>query len=356
MKKSILVVQPYVTNYRLPIFESFSIEYNTILCASVDNSFSVNNLNINKQNFIFMRTEEIKILNGKLFWQKNLISYFFQKKPDYIFITANPRYLSTWVLLLFAKIKNNKVFLHGQGLYRKKSISKLDKLIYFLFDILCQKYICYTNLSKESLKKISIYKKCEVAENSIINKNEIEKNDVSKNGILFIGRLRDGSNIEMLIKAMININNNEFSLHIIGDGNYLKILKKKYFKYSWIIFYGAIYDNKQISEISKRCIIGCYPGDAGLSVLHYMSLSLPVIVHSDLRNHMGPEVSYIEENIEGVYFKRNDQNSLEDALKKLLLDKYKLLQMQKAAFKKYKYITNPPLYKRLLNIIKKGID
>lgn len=355
MKKAILIIQPYITNYRLPIFKSFSKDYKTILCASVDNSFNVD-LDIDDKDFKFIKTEEKKLLKGKLFWQNNLIQYFIEERPDNLFITANPRYLSTWLLLIFAKIKNKKVFLHGQGLYSKENISKSNKIIYALFNRLCDKYICYTNTAKDSLIGLPIYNKCEVAENSIVNNNAIEKQDISQNGILFIGRLRDGSNIEMLIESMISINkNNNLSLHIIGGGDSLEKLKSQY-NYDWITFYGAIYDNSQISEISKKCILGCYPGDAGLSVLHYMSLSLPVVVHSDMKKHMGPEVSYVEENIEGIYFERNNQNSLEESVKKLILDKNKILEMQNNAFIKYKKITTPALSDRFLNIIKKDGD
>lgn len=354
MKKTILIIQPYITNYRLPIFKSFSKDYKTILCASVDNSFNVD-LNIDDKDFKFIKTEEKRLLKGKLFWQNSLIKYCKREKPNNLFITANPRYLSTWLLLIFAKIANKKVFLHGQGLYSKENISKSNKIIYALFNKLCDKYICYTDTSKESLIGLPIYKKCEVAENSIVNNNEIAKQDISQNGVLFIGRLRDGSNIEMLIESMVNINkNNNLSLHIIGDGDSLEKLKNQY-NYNWITFYGPIYDNSQISEISKKCILGCYPGDAGLSVLHYMSLSLPVIVHSDMKKHMGPEASYVEEDIEGVYFKRNNQNSLEESLKNLILDKNKILKVQKNAFMKYKKITKPSLSDRFLKIIRENI-
>jgi len=351
MKNSILIIQPYITNYRLPVFQAFSNEYKTTLYASIDKSFDVD-INIDDNDFKFIEIKEKKLLKGKLFWQSGLIKYFYQKNPDYLFITANPRYLSTWILLIVAKVKNKKIFLHGQGLYNKNNISILNKITYILFAKLCHKYICYTETSKESLKDLSIYPKCDIAENSIINKNEIEKQDVSQNGILFIGRLREGSNIEILIESMIKINQNtNLFLHIIGSGDSLEKLKKQY-KYNWIKFYGAIYDNNKISEISKKCIIGCYPGDAGLSVLHYMSLSLPVIVHSSLNKHMGPEASYVEEDIEGIYFERNNQNSLEDTLKKLVFNKNKILEMQKTSFEKYKYLTNPPLSDRLLNIIR----
>ena len=351
-KKRIMVIQPYITNYRLPIFKSFSKEYKTTLCASVDNSFNVD-LNMNDKNFYFIKTYEKKILNGKLFWQSGLIEYFNRKKYDFLFITANPRYLSTWVLLIFAKFKNKKVFLHGQGLYSKTNISILNRLIYFMFNILCEKYICYTNSSKDSLKKLSIYNKCEVADNSIVNENSIEKEDISQKGILFIGRLRESSNIEMLIKSIIkiNVNNNIFSLHIIGGGDSLERLKSEY-QYDWIKFYGVVYDNKIISEISKQCILGCYPGDAGLSVLHYMSLSLPVILHSNLKQHMGPEASYIEDDIEGTYFIRNNQDSLEKTLKILIENKNKIISMQRSAYKKYKNITDFSLSDRFLEIIK----
>lgn len=358
-KSNILLLQPYITNYRLPIFKSFSKVYKVVLCSSFDSSFDVNSDN-NSTDFTFEKLEEFTFFNKRIFWQSGLIKYFLKEKPDILFITANPRYISTWLLLILSKIFNKKIFLHGQGLYSKEKISIFNKIIFFLFNKLCNTYICYTKSSKDSLEHLPIYKKSKVAENSILNNYSIRKTNITSKNILFIGRLRKGSNLELLINVITSINakrslEEKIFLEVVGGGDLLEKYKKD-FQYDWITFHGVIYDNKLISNISKKCSIGCYPGDAGLSVLHYMSMSLPVIIHSDLKKHMGPEASYVKNNFNGIYFERNNQESLKSSILQILDSTILLSKLQNNAYETYLKITNPPLSERFLKIINEELN
>lgn len=353
--KKLLIVQPYLTNYRIVIFKKISRIYNVLLCSCEEDTYG-NISTKHTQNFKYSALLEYTFFGQKLFWQSGLLFEFLNYKPDILFVTANPRYLSSWVLLVWAKLYGTQILLHGQGLYKKTKVSIFNKVVYYFYNLLCTKYICYTDSSKESLKGLPICAKCEVAENSIVNDFSIQKQDISQNGVLFIGRLRDGSNIEMLINAVSRINENrdtvsKLVLHIIGAGDRLLFYKEQYMEEEWIIFYGEVYDSSTISEISKNCVMGCYPGDAGLSVLHYMSLSLPAVVHSDLPKHMGPEASYVVNNYNGVMFERNSLESLRQVLESVLDDRDKLLQMQQNAFQTYKDISEPDLADRIVKII-----
>lgn len=357
--KKLLILQPYFTKYRIPVFKSLSEKFNVCLCASVDYSFDVEE-NLDTSTFRFRKLKETHFFKNTLYWQSNLIKYFLKEKPDLLFLTANPRYLSMWAILILAKISNKKVFLHGQGLYSKNKISIFNKIIFYLFNMLSTNYICYTKISKESLNSLPIYNKSKVAENSIVNENPIEKQDTSNNGILFIGRLRKGSNLDLLINVVNELNENiineKIKLHIIGGGNDLEYFKSK-FSNTNINFYGAIYDNSKISEISKECIVGCYPGNAGLSVLHYMSLSLPVIVHSEIKKHMGPEVSYVIDKYNGFFFKQNNYESLQKTIKNIFIEKNEDIKpLQINAFHTYKNITTPSLSERFTKIIEDAIE
>jgi glycosyltransferase involved in cell wall biosynthesis len=353
----LLLVQPYLTKYRLPVFKQLTEKHEVTLLASKSNEFgrgifddTLNIETVTERNFF-----------GVFFWQPGLVKKIASNKFDVLLITANPRYLSTWVAVMLAKLKGVNVLLHGQGLYRKKSISLSNRLTYFLYSKLCDQYIAYTQLSKDSFKGLSIYKKTSVAENSIVNNFPIEDKASNEKGILFVGRLRHGSNIKMLIQAIIKINEetsdpqNLMQLHIVGGGENLEQLKTEFSSLAYIHFWGEIYDSQEISKISKHCFSGCYPGDAGLSVLHYMSLSLPAIIHSSMHRHMGPEPSYVQEKTNGIYFERNDLASLKNAIQYIYSDKTQLAIMQKNAFETYTDITEPPLAERFERIIQEVI-
>jgi len=108
--------------------------------------------------------------------------------------------------------------------------------------------------------------------------------------------------------------------------------------------------------LSKDCKVGVYPGDAGLSIVHYMSLSLVPIVHSDLTKHMGPEPSYIKDNENGLMFIRNDKDSLADIIKKVLINKELTKKLSKNAFNTYLVLNSPTMAEKLINIMKPYVN
>jgi len=172
--KKVMLVQPYITNYRVTVFKKISELYNVLLCASEHDSYG-KVIADSTQYFRYKTVKESAYMNKKFFWQVGLFTQYKHFKPDVLFITANPRYLSSWVLLVWVKLNGAQILLHGQGLYKKTKVSIFNKAVYYFYNLLCTKYICYTDSSKESLIGLPIYAKCEVAENSIVNDFSIQK-------------------------------------------------------------------------------------------------------------------------------------------------------------------------------------
>src|SRR5680860_1857230 len=76
-----------------------------------------------------------------------------------------------------------------------------------------------------------------------------------------------------------------------------------------------VHDDSRIAKISRSCRTACYPGDAGLSVVHFFGLSLPPIVHDDITTQQGPEPSYVENDVNGfVYEKSGGESALAKTL------------------------------------------
>jgi glycosyltransferase involved in cell wall biosynthesis len=197
-------------------------------------------------------------------------------------------------------------------------------------------------------------KRFTVIYNSIVNHYPIppEEKDYSKIGILFIGRLREGCNLELLCESIIELRNENYpiSLHIIGSGELCKFYTNKYNGGGYMKFYGDLYEQKEISEISKECIIGCYPGNAGLSVVHYMSLSLPCLVHDNIMNHQGPEPSYVRDRNNGRLFHYGDKESFKRTIKEML-DTGDLHLYGKEAYNTYLQLSNPSYAQRIINVL-----
>jgi len=290
-------------------------------------------------------------------YQHGLVSYMVHNRPDAVIIWANPRCISTWFVLLAGKILRIPIYSRGHGLYKKVKISLGYKLMYSLLISLSKKYICYTDSVKESLLPlVKNPDKLVVDYNTLYNDYPIypEEKTAQEKGILFIGRLRARCGIEELIE-MIKFLKSKYSfnldLHIIGDGILGEWVREKSKENDWIIYHGMIYDDREIQKISRECRFGVFPGTAGLSVVHMMSLSLPPLTHDYMYAH-GPEPSYIQPGVNGWFYNKFNHEALSSAI--LDISRIPVSDMkiyQKNAFETYQKLRTPPLHERLWSIV-----
>ena len=358
--KKVCFIQPLITNYTIPIFAELGKHTHlTIVYSPVDTRQGFES----KANVVI---PEAKLIEVPTWWppfgrngmvQCGLIRILKDMQPDAVIIFANLRYLSFWSVLAWCKLQRIPVFPHGHGLYKKRSPGFLWKVIYRIVFWLSTVYISYTPSVAESLSCLGLpKKKIAVAENSIENLFAIppEQKTGRENGILFIGRLREGCRLDLLLSVVAQIHvehHSDIMLHIIGDGIDTEHFKSLASGMSWVKFHGSIYDPEKISEISRQCMAGCYPGNAGLSIVHLMSLSLPPITH-DMLQHQGPEPSYIENGVNGVLFDYSTSDKgLVSALRSIVDHPEQLRSLQYGAYSTYKQLTDPSLAVRFVNII-----
>jgi glycosyltransferase involved in cell wall biosynthesis len=283
--------------------------------------------------------------------------YIRRERPDVILIFGNPRYLSLWTTLLWGKLLRIPTHVHGHGLYKKWHISTFYRLMMTVLLKLATSYICYAPIVRQSFLGHGFSgRKLTVAHNSLTNHFPVRPQEKTgrERGVLFVGRLRQGNNLQLLVRSMDRIRRVDglpLMLHVIGTGEEAQLLKKDTGNRPWVVLHGEIYDQERIRKVSLDCFLGCYPGNAGLSVEHLMSLSLPIITHDNLRAH-GPEPSFIRDGVSGVlYDHANPEESLYQAIKSLATDSSKLRRMQLAAFEDYRRLVTPPLATRLWTIL-----
>lgn len=353
----LMIIQPVITSYRLDFFNELATHFNDVIvfsdCIS-NQGFSENIDGL----FKFVRTKTYGN-RANIYYQTKIISYIIKEKPKLVFMTADLRALNFWAVLFICKILNILVYSHGQGLYNKPNPSSVRKFLYKSIAFLSTRYICYSSISRDSLAHIGIsHSKMKVIDNVILNKHPISPivKEPHLKRLLFIGRLRDGCNMQLLFDAMISLRANgmNIGLDIIGSGinlnRYMCNAKKHRLD---VVFHGKIFDEKKISEISKGCLIGIYPGDAGLSVVHYMSLSLIPIVHDSINSHMGPEPSYIINGTNGYTFTRNSCDSLVKVIDKALNSDNSDVIL--SSFNSYQELIKKSMGKKFINIASKDL-
>jgi glycosyltransferase involved in cell wall biosynthesis len=297
-------------------------------------------------------------MGRKFGWiQWSVVRYILRERPEAIFLNANPRYLTFWITLVWAKALAIPVYAHGHGFYRRGRVGAAYKLMMTALLKLVTSYICYAPVVRQAFLDNGFSgRKLAVAHNSLINRFPVlpEEKTGAEPGVLFIGRLRRDSRLDLLMRVIERVRREDglpLRLHVVGDGEEAGALRERARDYSWVVFHGGIYDSEQIRKVSLECSLGCYPGKAGLSVVHMMSLSLPVITHDDLRDH-GPEPSFIRDGVSGLLYDHADpERSLYQAVRSLASDPAKVAEMRRNAFADYQSLAHPSLAERLWAII-----
>ncbi|WP_324746156.1 glycosyltransferase [Pseudomonas veronii] len=356
--KKLFYVQPILAGYRTPIIEKLANHFDTYAFYDNTNAQKQGHMAARSATSTTMQSPSISLFGERLFYQRNVINKILQIKPDAIISFANPRFVSFWLLMIISCVLKIKFYAHGQGLYSYPKPSRIRKLMYRTICRCSTKYVCYTELSKETL----IAAGCD-PRNLVTIQNSLElqatihpdQKTYKEKGVLFIGRLRDGCRVDILIKAIQIARSKDqlIELHIIGGGQLENYYKTHYGGVPWIHWYGAIHDNLRIAEISKSCRIGCYPGDAGLSVVHMFGLGLPPLLHRNIEEHMGPEPSYIIENTNGFLFNPSSgENELSATLNNIWeLPQQHLRNIANAAYTKYLDLNNPAMGDQFVQLV-----
>ena len=351
----ILIIQSYLAKYRADLFNEISEKYKEVhVITSKDKNYEYGLGSSNKFNHILLKRINFFFFHIQIGIEKKILFL----KPDKIFIAGDFTSLSYWSTLILSKFKSIAVYVHGQGLYKKQKKNYLYKFLFLITLMFCKKYICYNKFVKKDLLRFNIKsKKINFLNNTIINHHKsLPSKTKDKNEIVFIGRLRIGSDIIFLLEVLKNLKvNHNIDLHlkIIGSGeeknNLIKFSKLNKLN---VKFYGEIYDLKKISKICKNSKFGIYPGDAGLSVVHLMSLSIIPIIHNDFQKHNGPEPTYVNKN-NGFLFKRKNFTSLTDLLIKITkMHTKELYRLSKNSYQTYLLLNKVKMSDKLIQILK----
>lgn len=341
----LLIVQPVLASYRVPIVKALA-------CSEAVDDLVV--YSDTSEEFGYVEGEGLDLRQagwrcflGFIYHPSSLFSYCRTlHNSSHIIHFADFKYTTLWIGLVLSKILGREFYVHGQGGYKGRA-SFFKKMIYTVAVSLSSGYICYTEFSKNSIKNLVpyfLYNKISVVDNSLYMVSE-NLFDVTSNGLFYVGRLREGCGIELALKAAESLG---ITMHVIGDGEYLEQLKKKYLS---AYFYGAVFDVEQQKKIASLCMAGIYGGDAGLSVVHYMAWGLPVIVHSSMAQHMGPEPSYICDKYNGLLFNREDLNSLKEVVKSISVDLELREKLSLGALNTFSQLSNPPMHAKFLKIL-----
>lgn len=184
--------------------------------------------------------------------------------------------------------------------------------------------------------------------NNSLFKNESLKACTPFN-FLFVGRIIEVKNIELMIQAFISEfeNNNQVILKIVGDGELLKSFVKKYGYHSNIKFVGPKYGESLIEEYrnASAFILPSAYEPWGLVVNEAMSAGLPVIVS----DQVGAAWDLVHNRNTGFIFRYNDPNELAEKMRHLVNDRKLYDKYSRSAYDLMHNYWNYEFYSDCLN-------
>lgn len=347
MQNKLLIIQEILPSYRVPVLEGIAtITEGDVTVFTDYSSADFGTTDLNKNTF-----KHIKANWKKLFgiFKNDWKAFELRNTHDVVLHGADFKFFTLWAFLFLNMFSNKKLYLNGQGGYKKDGI--IVDIVYTVALFLCDGYICYTEYSRKALKeKVPrfLHKKITVSDNTLFIKPNEKINSSVSNTVFYIGRLREGCDIEILLEAA-EIAGVHVNIIGAGDDEYLAELKSKYSHLA--TFFGAVFSEDKQRDIAKNCFCGAYGGDAGLSVVHYMSLGLPVIVHRDISSHMGPEPSYVLDGINGLFFERGNVNDLAKKLRLLVKDKQIRELLADGALRSFEKLRTPSMSDKFVKIM-----
>ncbi len=151
--------------------------------------------------------------------------------------------------------------------------------------------------------------------------------------LLFIGRLTDKAEIELLLRALARPEASHATLDIIGGGEEqfrLVALGNDLGLGDRVVWHGGSTDEDRIAAIANQCKAFVYPGGVGLSLIHGLAYGLPGIVHNARWGHM-PEIAAHAPGVNGLTFEQGSAPALAATIATTLGDPAALVRMSAAA-------------------------
>lgn len=238
--------------------------------------------------------------------------------------------ITSWVFMILAKFRHQKVYNWDHGYYGKESkIKTYIKRLYFGLATGSFIYGEYaiTLMAKNGFnatKLFPIHNSLDY-ESQLALRNTIKPSYIyqeyfgNTNPVLImIGRLNLRKKLNQLIEAVALLKNKGqiYNVVLVGDGEDRKSIEELVAKLDiqkQVWFYGACYDEATNADLIFNADMCVVPGDIGLTAIHCMMFGVPVITHNYFPNQ-GPEFEVIKEGYTGSFFKHDDISSLAEVI------------------------------------------
>lgn len=360
------LIYNFAQHYRTNIFTLMDKD------MDIDFYFGDHYLNVKKMDYSLLSHKVTEVRNlhmGPFCWQTGVVPLAFKKYDTYIML-GEPFTISSWMLMILARLFGKRVYFWSHGWYGKET--RLKAIIKKMFFGLANGTLLYGNYAKALMVKEGLKaEKLTVIHNSLMYDKQIEirKSLHSKDMyrehfgnsnpvVVFVGRLTQVKKLHQILQAQSICQQKEspFNLIFIGDGEEMEPLKKEASRFGLeqqVWFYGPSYDEEELSTLLYNADLCVAPGNIGLTAMHAMAYGCPCISHNDFPYQM-PEFEAIREGVTGSFFERDNVNSLASCIENWLTNnKDKREEIRQACYDEIDRNWNPHVQ---LDVIKKVLN
>lgn len=324
----ICIITNIGTHYRYPIFNEIRKSFNADFFLGDKLQFPIKTFNY-KDLEGYKGTVHNRFF-GKFYWQDGTVRLV-NKPYDYYILAGEPYCLSSWAILIYAKLKGKKTISWSHGWYGREGFIKrlIKKAFYSLFSYLMIYSEYAINLmEKEGFKRKRMF--CiansldsdhEKAIRKELKPSNIYSNHFKNNNptIIYCGRIQKVKKLPLIIDSIKILKDQGIKVNAVFIGKdiddvNLPALAKRQGITDQIWMYGPCYEDKKLAELFYNAAVCVSPGNIGLTAIHTLSFGCPAITHDDFANQM-PEFEAIKQGLTGGFFHEGDSNDLANKIK-----------------------------------------
>ena len=265
------------------------------------------------------------------YWQSKSVSLI-TKPYQYYILDGEPYCLSSWIILLMAKLAGKRTIAWTHGWYGRES--HIKKIIKKIFYSLHYKLMIYGEYAIDLMRKEGIpQEKMYCIANSMDSEKEKSLRCTMKDTsiyqdhfkntfptIIYCGRIQKRKKLEMLVDCVKLLDQEGTKINVVMVGKDVEDVDIESYAQKQgikdrIWMFGPCYDDVKIGELFYNAHVCVSPGNVGLTAIHSLSFGCPVITHRDFPCQM-PEFEAISPGITGDFFERDNVSDLSQKIKK----------------------------------------
>ncbi len=299
-------MQKFVPHYRLPLFELLKAKLEAkgiefLLIYGPPDPYEGSKVKMVYPEWgVKVDSKIFKIFGRYLYWQG---VPFKIKKGDVVIVEQAAKLIDNYFLFFLEQINVVRMcyFGHGQNFQDKYEL-KISKKIKQLMVSRVSKWFAYTDMSVKSLLAQGVSEsKIVSVNNTLAFSSSMSESEVTRDShkFIYIGGLYKDKRIEFLLESAAKVRsiNDNFELHIVGDGP-LKNLAENFAKSnSWCTYHESVYGDERDKLLFESTAI-LMPGLVGLVAIDSFHFACPIIT-TDCGQH-SPEYVYLENRLNSL--------------------------------------------------------